>query len=267
MAVVKGKTQHRLHMVVGKYKNAESNLESVHACLLDANSTYSIYILFKYVSTKRKHFRRSRARRYRFCVSCSKSITLRCSRRRFTRTPKGVFFAQTPPFLFAKNRFLAKKGGSECYQEKGGQCLVFFCPPAAATTQQQGSSCAAGAMSTMDEQNAASVLGIKSYVGPLGDITSNDRVDKDFNHELLAPARQELKDGLDVGRFKGQHVDLAKKLLDRIKKLRKGRRERDRVRRIIAEKKQVCLQQYSATVPWNSGRVYTTMFAQQPVQL
>lgn len=95
----------------------------------------------------------------------------------------------------------------------------------------------------MGEQNAASVLGIKSYVGPLGDMTVEARVDQAFNHELLDPALKELKDGLHVGRFEGQHVALAQKLLGRIKKLRRARRERDRVRRVIAEKIQVCLQQ------------------------
>ncbi|CAB1100915.1 unnamed protein product [Ectocarpus sp. CCAP 1310/34] len=86
-------------------------------------------------------------------------------------------------------------------------------------------------MSTMDVQFAASVLGLESEVGPLGDMTSEVRVAQDFNHELLEPALQELKSALRVGRFEGQHVALAEKLLDRIKKLLQTRRERDRVRR------------------------------------
>lgn len=161
-------------------------------------------------------------------------------------------FAPTPPFLFAKNRFLAEKGAVNASRD----CHSLGFPTPSLHASKRGSSCTAGAMSTMGvhmgEQNAASVLGIKSYVGPLGDMTVEARVDQAFNHELLDPALKELKDGLSVGRFEGQHVALAQKLLDRIKTLRRARRERDRVRRVSAEKIQVCLQQSHATVPRQS---------------
>lgn len=153
-----------------------------------------------------------------------------------------VFLPQTPPFLFANWQ---KRGAVNAIRGVTF-CLIFsrFLPPAAAGEQQGSIFYAAGAMSTMDVQFAASVLGLESDVGPLGDMTSEVRVAQDFNHELLEPALQELKSALRVGRFEGQHVDLAEKLLHRIKKLLRTRRERDRVRR----EKQVCLLQSHGSV-------------------
>lgn len=98
---------------------------------------------------------------------------------------------------------------------------------------------AAGAMSTMDVTDAASVLGLESYVGPLGDMTKKVDIPRSFDHQALEPARGELKQGLRVGRFEEQHAELAQQLLGRIKKIRKARQDRDRMRVVSLQRKQV----------------------------
>lgn len=85
-------------------------------------------------------------------------------------------------------------------------------------------------------KDAASVLGLQSDVGPLGDITVKPRVAQDFDLSILDPALRELKYGLDVGLFDGQHVVLARQLRDRIKRVRKTCKERERLRRCAEEK-------------------------------
>lgn len=104
-----------------------------------------------------------------------------------------------------------------------------------------------------DVRDAASVLGLESYVGPLGDMSNpKPRVQQSFDHNLLSPARLEIKRGLSAGFFEGSHVDLARQLLGRIKNLQRTRDERDRKRRLGEKEKQVCMLLRTAGKPHDS---------------
>lgn len=96
------------------------------------------------------------------------------------------------------------------------------------------------ATATMSTTDAASVLGLESYIGPLGDMTvAKPKIQQSFDHCQLNPARLELKRRLRAGSFEGGHVDLARQLLERIKSLQRMRDQRDRRRRCVEEGRQV----------------------------
>lgn len=78
--------------------------------------------------------------------------------------------------------------------------------------------------------DAASLLDLRSCIGPLGDMTKEPYVPQTFDHALLTPARDELHHGLRVGAFKENH-DVARRLFLRIQQLQRTRNERDRQRR------------------------------------
>ena len=93
-------------------------------------------------------------------------------------------------------------------------------------------------------RDAASVLGLKSYVGPLADMTDQKRVAKAFDHGRLEPAVGELKTKLKQGCFEGSHAELAVALRERIMKFVRIRKDRDRKRQAKATVKQVSWQVY-----------------------
>lgn len=153
----------------------------------------------------------------------------KCGGTHFTRTAQTRVFSADASYICHFFIF-CKKGGSVFFLS--GIVPLFCC------TFETPNSC----HSTTVVQDVASVLGLKSYVGPLGDMTiAKPRVQQSFDHHLLNPARLEIKRGLSAGFFKGGHVGLASQLLWRIKDLQRKRDERDRKRRLSEKEKQVCM--------------------------
>lgn len=144
--------------------------------------------------------------------------------------------------IFATFLFSAKKGLSEIRME----CFSRFCAPirprstSITRTAHTSTMDVHGVHGVQDVRDAASVLGLQSYVGPLTDMTiAKPRVQQSFDHNLLNPARVEIKRGLRANDFEAQHVDLARELLRRIKDLQRKRDERDRKRLLREKEKQV----------------------------
>ena len=153
-----------------------------------------------------------------------------------------MFFPPTPPYIC--NFFIFCKKGAQRNPVYG---LLFpvLCPYSA----RYSSITRTAHTSTMDVRgvhgvrDAASVLGLKSFVGPLGDMSiPKPIVQQSFDHHLLNPARREIRHGLSANSFEESHVDLARQLLGRIKGLQRKRGERDRKRSLKKKEREVSQQ-------------------------
>ena len=156
-------------------------------------------------------------------------VCVRASKARGTKKQRGglrvfgVFFWPTPPFVFADSKMSVNT--------KGGTGV------SASSTHMDSESMLSG--DTLGHLrcgppcSAASILGLRSSVGPLDDVSEKAPVlPKDYDHTLLDQAREELRLGLRRGSFKGERAQaVAKRLLYRIVELQKRSRDKLRKRR------------------------------------